>query len=388
MSKPLDFLEELASDQPELASDISQLASLYQKKLWHQLSLKLEAIFALPAFNKGDLTLRMYNHFISDFASKINLLKLAQFAVHTSKYQPSAKDSISFLEGVVVKLEEMKLARSPEPILFIKMHIAQHHLESGSVSDTKKLVEEGKKSLDEISDADPSVSAAVYYVSSLYFKVISDYAEFYKSSLMYLSFIVSDSLQADFKLRLAVDVSLAALLGEQIYSFGQLLQHPIVNVLVGPEYGWLHELLQAFNNGDMHTYDTLCVKYATQLNGQPALVEHERRLREKITIMCLMDMISSLPAEQRRIALTDIAVRTKLEADGVEFLLMKALSLHLIEGIIDQVEGYVQVSWVQPRILTKPQIQGLKERLDVWISKVASISDTLEQEAVGVVEVA
>ena len=89
----------------------------------------------------------------------------------------------------------------------------------------------------------------------------------------------------------------------------------------------------------MHSYDTLCVKYATQLNGQPALVESERHLREKITIMCLMNMISSLPAENRRIALGDIAQLTKLSVDGVEFLLMKALALHLVEGIIDQVRA-------------------------------------------------
>lgn len=45
----------------------------------------------------------------------------------------------------------------------------------------------------------------------------------------------------------------------------------------------------------------------------------------------------------------------------------------------------MQVSWVQPRILTQPQIQGLKDRLDSWISKVASAAVTLEQESVGVV---
>lgn len=32
-----------------------------------------------------------------------------------------------------------------------------------------------------------------------------------------------------------------------------------------------------------------------------------------------------------------LAERTKLSVDGVEFLLMKALALHLIEGSIDQV---------------------------------------------------
>ena len=50
-----------------------------------------------------------------------------------------------------------------------------------------------------------------------------------------------------------------------------------------------------------------------------------------------------LPAESRTIPLETIAQRTKLSVDGVEFLLMKTLSLHLIEGIIDQVDSTVQV---------------------------------------------
>jgi hypothetical protein len=54
--------------------------------------------------------------------------------------------------------------------------------------------------------------------------------------------------------------------------------------------------------------------------------------------------LSSLPAEQRQIPLLTIAERTKLTVDGVEFLLMKTLSLHLIEGVIDQVDANVQVT--------------------------------------------
>lgn len=127
------------------------------------------------------------------------------------------------------------------------------------------------------------------------------------------------SLQPDFKRRLAVDVSMAALLGEGVYSFGQLLQHPIVGSLDGtpqqvgavavaeavttgltrwqmlapvllclaiqsssfvrfklcPRFlmphdaQWLHEMLEAFNNGDIHAYDALCAKYATQVGGRP-----------------------------------------------------------------------------------------------------------------------
>ncbi len=47
---------------------------------------------------------------------------------------------------------------------------------------------------------DPSVSAIVHYVRSLYFKQQRDFAEFYKSSLLYLAFISIDSLSDDQKL--------------------------------------------------------------------------------------------------------------------------------------------------------------------------------------------
>lgn len=35
-------------------------------------------------------------------------------------------------------------------------------------------------------------------------------------------------------------------------------------------------------------------------------------------------------------------------------------------------------------MLTTPQIQNLKDRMDNWISKVNAISNTLEQESIGV----
>lgn len=66
---------------------------------------------------------------------------------------------------------------------------------------------------------------------------------------------------------------------------------------------------------------------------------------------------------------------------------MKALALHLIEGSIDQVDSSVSVSWVQSRVLTAPQLAGLKERLDVWVSKVKAVSDALEQDTIGAVDV-
>lgn len=73
-------------------------------------------------------------------------------------------------------------------------------------------------------------------------------------------------------------------------------QHPVyittqVKVLNGSSYAWLGEVLVAFNRGNLHAYDQLCEKHAAALNSQPALVENERALREKITILALTELI-------------------------------------------------------------------------------------------------
>lgn len=227
---PVDYLETLQTAQPGLSEDVAELASLYQRKLWHQLTLKVEDCFSKPQWNQGSLPMDLYNNFIADFGYKINLLKLSQFAVHVAKHISDPEQTLAYLQSVSDKLKEQKLPRSEQPLLFLKMHIAQQQLEMGQVQECKTTVEEAKTELGHLADVDPSVSAAVYYVSSLYYKVKKDYAEFYRSSMMYLAFISSDSLSYDFKLPLAVDIGLAALLGEGIYNFAQLLMHPIVKV--------------------------------------------------------------------------------------------------------------------------------------------------------------
>jgi hypothetical protein len=54
---------------------------------------------------------------------------------------------------------------------------------------------------------------------------------------------------------------------------------------------WLSHIVHAFNAGDLSKYDDLCNVYAKQLNAQPALVANERRLREKITILSLLELV-------------------------------------------------------------------------------------------------
>ncbi|KDP27377.1 hypothetical protein JCGZ_20201 [Jatropha curcas] len=376
----LQYLESLRNAHPDQAEWCNALADLYQKKLWHQLTLKLEEFVAQAVFKAGDALLQLYHNFISDFETKINLLKLAHFAVIVSRQYKEKEAAISYLDGVTEKLQASKEQRSEEPILYVKMQLAMFKLEQGDQKECKKLLDDGKSTLDSMTDIDPSVYAMYYWVSSQYHKHRKEFAEFYRSALLYLAYTSVESLSESFRLDLAFDLSLSALLGDNIYNFGELLAHPIIKSLQGTQVEWLYYLLQAFNSGDLVRYQELCQVHNASLRAQPALVENEQKLLEKINILCLMEIIFSRPSEDRTIPLSVIADRTKLSIEDVEHLLMKSLSVHLIEGIIDQVEGTVHVSWVQPRVLGIPQIKSLRDRLDNWLGKVHTALLSVEAE--------
>ncbi|KAJ6814054.1 26S proteasome non-ATPase regulatory subunit 13-like protein B [Iris pallida] len=376
----LEYLESQRNKQPELSEWYSSLAELYERKLWHQLTAKLEQFVALAVVQAGDALIQLYHNFITDFETKINLLKLAHFAVIVSRQYSEKEAAIGYLEGVIEKLRATKELRIEEPILYLKMQIAAFNLEKGNQKECKKLLEDGKTTLDDMTDVDPSVHASYYWISSQYHKSRQEFAEFYKSALLYLAYTTVESLSNEFKLDLAFDLSLAALLGDNIYNFGELLAHPIINSLLGTKVEWLYYILQAFNTGNLVRYQELCRVHNAALSAQPALVENEKRLLEKINILCLMEIIFSRPSEDRTIPLSVIAEQTKLSIEDVEYLLMKSLSVHLIEGIIDQVEGTVHVSWVQPRVLGLPQIKSLRDRLDNWLGKVHTALLSVETE--------
>ncbi|KAJ9707329.1 hypothetical protein PVL29_002358 [Vitis rotundifolia] len=376
----LQYLESLRAAHPELGEWYNSLADLYQRKLWHQLTLKLEQFVALAVFQAGDALIQLYHNFITDFETKINLLKLAHFAVIVSRQYTEKEAAIRYLEGVIEKLRGTRELRIEEPILYIKMQIAVFNLEKGDQKECKKLLEDGKSTLDSMTDIDPSVYASYYWVSSQYYKSRQEFAEFYKSALLYLAYTSVESLSETFKLDLAFDLSLSALLGDNIYNFGELLAHPIIKSLLGTKVEWLYYILQAFNSGDLVRYQELCRVHNAALSAQPALVQNEKKLLEKINILCLMEIIFSRPSEDRTIPLNIIAERTKLSVEDVEYLLMKSLSVHLIEGIIDQVEGTVHVSWVQPRVLGIAQITSLRDRLDNWLEKVHTALLSVEAE--------
>jgi len=84
--------------------------------------------------------------------------------------------------------------------------------------------------------------------------------------------------------------------------------------------------------------------------------------------MSLIDLAFSRTSGNRNLSFVDIAKATQVE--DVELLIMRAISLGLLKGRIDQVDQIFSVVWVQPRIMNIAQITDMAERIDQWTSKV------------------
>lgn len=69
--------------------------------------------------------------------------------------------AVAFLEGVIKDLIEAKLPRSEQPLLFLRMHVAQYLLVLGQTKECKAAVEEGKQSLDSMGDVSGLSSSVV-----------------------------------------------------------------------------------------------------------------------------------------------------------------------------------------------------------------------------------
>jgi len=306
----------------------------------------------------------------------MNQIMLVQYISRASQQCKDPKESLDFL---VSNTEFLKEKNIKDAYCLSIMEAAHYKLIINDIEGCKAAMEESEKILDDLPETEPVINASFYRVSANYYKVKADYPQYYKNALLFLSSINIDDLSNEEKVERAYELSLSALLGEGLYNFGELLMHPILESLVGTPYEWLKNLLYAYNSGNIDAFNS--ISNSGEFLKESLLVNNLDFLRRKLCLMSLMEHVFQRTKEERgRISFSDIASETKVAEDEVEHLIMKAFSLGILKGKIDQVDKIVMVSWVQPRVLDLEQINSLKNKLDDWIEKVSKQSISLENE--------
>jgi 26S proteasome regulatory subunit N9 len=62
-------------------------------------------------------------------------------------------------------------------------------------------------------------------------------------------------------------------------------------------------------------------------------------------------------------------------------MLMKAMSLQLIKGSIDEVEEVVHVNWILPRYLSRGHLEIMVRKLTEWETKMEEVIRLVEGQS-------
>mmetsp|Transcript_21465 Transcript_21465/g.42162 ORF Transcript_21465/g.42162 Transcript_21465/m.42162 type:complete len:392 (-) Transcript_21465:44-1219(-) len=375
----MDFLDKESRKYEDLSEYYQRLGDLYRAKLWHQLTEELSNLVSMKEFNRGHNLIELYENFISKFEGKMNQLKFIQIAsVIARQYCPSEHpsekevgDAVGFMEFLCDKRARL----GEDAYLVARMSIAELLVQTGLSDELKrarKILDDAQPVLKELegSGAETVVNSSFYRVSCEYYKVAGPADDFYKSCIQFLAYTPQETLDKETQQNLAVDMSLAALVGETVFNFGEVLAQPVLRVLDSTNSAWLHHLLEAFSAGDIEQFSEIMAANKSAVEVQPVLVGNLELLRQKIALLCLMQTIFVRPPEDRLIPLKDIAYATRLEDDQVEWLLMKGMSKGLIKGTIDQIDQTVQITWLKPRVLDPMQMETLRDKLQQWTENV------------------
>ncbi|PNP37127.1 26S proteasome regulatory subunit N9 [Trichoderma gamsii] len=366
-----DFLAEQRDAAPEeLQPLILNFEDFWERKLWHQLTDALVEFFNDDG--SAPQRLAFYNVFILKFADKINKLKLVMLALKAATQCKDDRDRLAFLQSVVKKVDTED---SQDALVFASVAVARVKLSLNELEDAKHDLDASEKILDSFDSVESVVHAAFYDASANYYKLKMDFANYYRTALLYLACIDLSTLSDEERHQRAYFLSVAALVSTSIYNFGELLLHPILDTLGRSKSdAWLRDLLFAYNRGDLAAYDVL----SDNIASNKLLNENSDSLRQKIYLAALTEAVFRRPPHDRTMTFATISQETKVQPQEIEHLVMKALSLGLLRGTIDQVGQIAHITWVQPKVLDMKQIESMRQRLLEWDSNVNQLGNWIE----------
>lgn len=348
-----NFLNEEREKAPEeLQQDFLTIEDYWDRKLWHQLTDVLVDFFNNPASSSQRLPL--FRRFILSFAEKINQLKFVRLGLlaatqcegtSSSASQPehitdqSIDDParLTFLTDISAKVNKPS---SQDAYVYALVAASDVKLRLAQYASARKDLDTAESILDSFDSVETEVHAAFYRTNAAYYQAQEDYGAYYKNALLYLACIDLNDLSIEDAQPRAYDLSVAALISDSIYNFGELLLHPILDSLTSTPHAWLRDLLFTFNRGDLAGYNSL----EPHIAKSPQLAAHRGFLAQKIALSALTEAVFRRPPHDRAMTFQTISQETDVQTQDIEILIMKALSLGCCGGVL--------IKWPRSRGLT------------------------------------
>ena len=161
----VDFLLAQGAAFPEQAGDYTQMSELYSRKLWHQLTVLLEAFVTAPG--TGAQLVLLYETFVKDFKHRLNKLALARLQVAVAKQIADVGEATEFCKAAAQSAGGDD--RQASSLLLCEQALL--HLGAEQVNECKKVLEEASTYMEGTIGIETRVQAAYYRAWAAYYKL-------------------------------------------------------------------------------------------------------------------------------------------------------------------------------------------------------------------------
>lgn len=373
----------LETESNELINIFYQLEDYFERKLYHQLTLTLNEFYENPESKNNRLRIKIYDLFISQFSQKLNSIQVVDFLL--ASFEDDKEECLNKLlqlketfvkqlrNNYTNKSEIEETINNDESIIYIDLQIARYYLILNNLEKSETILEHLNPKFESTFENEFSskINSAFYLTKCQLYKINENYNLFYLNGLLYLSSIKNKSLSIEEQQMLCYDLCIAALLGDKIYNFGELLLHDILNCFKDSQYDWLYNLIHYLNSGNLKNFNKWL---AIGFQKSPFLKTFEVFLKQKVIIMSLLELISMKSTTNKQLNFKEISEFTGTPVNDVEHLIIKCFSLNLIKGYINQIDEVLVVTWLQPRILNLDQVNVLYNHLCKWNGQVEGLA--------------
>ena len=101
-------------------------------------------------------------------------------------------------------------------------------------------------------------------------------------------------------------------------------------------------------------------------------------LEQKVRILAFLELLFNCGKNERCLSFDQVAQTCLVQPNEVEMLVMKAMSLELVRGSIDEVDMTVQIDWIMPRYLSVDHLKVLVNKMEDWEAKMENIIRVVE----------
>lgn len=375
-------LANLAATHTSHESFYTEVAVQLTSKRYHQLTVGILKFTSDTGSNLySDNFLTLYQSVLIPIQSKLNALALAKIAWNVATSLKSEELGINLLSNLISTLD-LKTQRYAHLYTESRLHLlrlnairGESNASSGDIATgVKDFLKDNTLTLQELASTSTesevaAIHSAYYKTAVDLYKIIGPADEFYKMAIQFLHYTPLDEIGGKDEVHtLARDLCLAALVGKGVYNLGTVVYEnaKLLDILEGTKDSYLVTLMQSAANGNLSAIQTL----RDHKNELEQMGCGELVIQEKIMLLALVNMVFERGSGERTLRFADIAKRLEISLDRVEWVVMKAFSLGLIKGYMDQVDEVVNVTWVIPRVLDDSMMTTLAERFEEWAKRV------------------